>query len=155
MRIWTGPSGNGVRICWRHSTLIWTSRHSDRVSVEQALASNLKAYGEARPEVSAGGFGQPCKAGPSARVLEKLGDLRAASVLCAKALASDLMTHHEYHPKVRRNRATLTRLLRKLGVNDQEPEEDTYTIDDRRPVRWDDAILIERALALASTPVKA
>jgi hypothetical protein len=44
-------------------------------------------------------------------LLEKLGDLRAARVLHAEALASDLKTYGAEHPKVARRRATLVRLL--------------------------------------------
>lgn len=90
-----------------------------------------------------------------ARLLEKLGDLPAASVLHAEAFASDLKTYGADHPKVAKRRATLTRLLHQFGGGMgrashilYETEEELLGDTMRLRSRPDDSVLIEQALAL-------
>src|SRR5262249_50735596 len=67
---------------------------------EQALASDLKTYGEDHPGVA-------LRRNNLALVLKSLGELAAARQLLERALASDLKTYGEDHPGVARRRDNL------------------------------------------------
>ena len=79
-----------------------------RALFEQALASDLKTYGEDDPEVAT-------DRNNLAMVLRDLGDLVGAREMLKQALASDLRTYGEDHADVARDRGNLDLVFQDLG----------------------------------------
>jgi tetratricopeptide repeat protein len=80
----------------------WSDAH-----VEQALASDLKTYGEAHANVA-------IRRHNLSAVLRDIGDLPAALQLFEQALASDLKTYGEGHPNVAMRRRAVDVVLEEL-----------------------------------------